>query len=150
MISHDTYDFGSQAYLAAVRGDDFCILLAHLRVVGDSGRGDMQATQSRAVGLDRSQLLLVEEAQPADSIRLPSPAQLFQSAELVFLRGHDKFSADLMRYSVLLTEGDHLLRALDGGTRFHGQRSIINPGVNDTAISSALVSGQPLFFFEEQ
>jgi len=51
---------------------------------------------------------------------------------------------------MLAAELDHGRGSAHAKTRLHGTGLVVNAGVNDAAVVSALVTGNPVFFFEQQ
>jgi hypothetical protein len=63
---------------------------------------------------------------------------------------NDNFPANLVRNSMLATKLDHGRGSGDAKARLHGTRLVVDARVNDTAVVSALMAGNAVFFLDQQ
>jgi hypothetical protein len=96
------------------------------------------------------QLLRTDHPQTSKAIGLSAPAQFFKTRQLVSVGRNDDFSAHFVRNSVLTAELNHGRRPADAQPSLQGARLVVNAGVDDTAIVSALVAGNAVFLFKKQ
>ena len=85
---------------------------------------------------------------PCEAVLCAAVEEGFQARKFLLRRGDDDFSADFVRDVVLPAEVDHLADAGDGETGFLGAGLVIQAGVQDAAIVSALMAADGGLFFE--
>src|ERR1700688_2508161 len=66
------------------------------------------------------------------------------------MRGHDDLAADVVWNAVLAAEVNHGRGSGDAEAGLQGSGLVIDAGVNDAAVVSALVASDTVFFLEEQ
>src|SRR5215469_15837584 len=75
---------------------------------------------------------------------------LFEAREFVFAGGNDNLSADFMRNSMLATELHHRGCTANAQARLQRTGLIVDTGVDDSAVVSALVPSNPFFLFDDE
>ena len=126
---------------AAAGGYQFCIFLAYDGVVGDAGRGDHQGLQTDGVGLDLAQFFGADEAEAGQAVGFAALAEVFEAREFVGVGGDDDFATDLVGDGVFAAELDHGRGARHAEAGFQRAGLVVDAGVDDAAVVSALVAG---------
>ena len=102
----------------------------------------MQGGDPAGVGLELSQSLAVDPAQPGDPVG-PSPAlELIQAWELLAVDRDDDLAAALVGYPVTLAEGVHVPRPFHAQLPLQRPGCVVDAGVHDARVVAALVTGE--------
>ena len=133
-----------------LRGNQFRIFLADGGVVGDSRGGHDQGLQAGGVRFDLAQFFWTDHAQAGQAVGFSALAQFFETREFVGFGRDDYFAADFVRDVVLAAELDHGGGAGDAESRLQRTGLVVEAGVDDAAVVSALVAGDAVFFLQNQ
>jgi hypothetical protein len=109
----------------------------------------MQATDAGHIGLDLLQVSLVDELDTRDAVRLRPPMKLVESIELRLCRRNDELAAALVRDALLVAVPVQLGAALDAEASLQRARRVVDPGVDDPAVATGLVRGDPRLLLQD-
>src|SRR6202522_78204 len=96
--------------------------------------------------LDLAQFFRSDEAKSAQPVSFAAPPQFFETRQLGFAGGDDDLAAPFMRNAVLAAKFHHGRGSGHAQPRLQRSRLVVDPGVDDTAVVSALVAGDAVFF----
>ena len=138
------------AELAAAVLEELGVHPTDLSVVGDRRRWDMERPEPAGVGLDLPELAGVEEETHTDqAIGLGSPPELIESGELVLRGREDQLPAYLVRYAMVATEPEHLLRPRHAEAGLERAGLVVDARVDDPAVVAALVARDLILLVED-
>ena len=99
--------------------------------------------------LDFAHLFALQHAQSRQAVGLAALQQFLKSGNLFFAGGDDDLAADFILQVVLAAELHHGRGALDAKLGFQGTRLVVDAGVNHATVVSTLMTGHPVFFFDQ-
>src|ERR1700723_3549511 len=100
--------------------------------------------------LNLAHLVWSNEAKSAQAIRFAALPQLFQTRQFRFAGCDDDLAAYFVRNAMLTEKLPHGRRSRHAQSRFLRSGLVVNPGVDDAAVVSALVAGDAIFLLQDQ
>src|SRR5580698_3650645 len=100
--------------------------------------------------LDLAQLLWSDQTQSRQAVGSSAPAHLLETRKFIRVSRYDYFSADVVGDAMLAAELDHGRCSGDAQPRLQRAWFVIDAGVNYSAVASALVTGNAVFFLDQQ
>ncbi len=143
-------DLSSRSYGPALRGHNLCVFPADCGVICDAGTRHPHAQHAAAVRLNLAYLFRLQQAQSGKAIGLSTLEQHFQARDFAIGRGHNDFPADFMRQVVLAAKFHHGRGSFDAQPRLQRSGLVVNAGVNDSTVVSALMTGNSIFLLDHE
>jgi len=91
-----------------------------------------------------------DEAEAGQAVSFSALAEVFEAGEFVRMGGDDDFATDLVGDVVFAAELYHGRGTGYAEAGFQRAGLVIDAGVDDAAVVSALVAGDAVFFFENE
>jgi hypothetical protein len=135
---------------SALRANQVGILLAYKGVVGNASHWNVEPANARAVWLDFEKLRAVQKLECFEAIRNSALEKNRQCLGFTLVRRDNHFPADFVGKIMLTAESHHRGGSFNAEPCLQRARFVVNARVNDSAIVSALVSGDASFFFKHR
>ena len=100
--------------------------------------------------LNFAQLFPLQQPQSDETVGLSPLQQFLEPWNLFFAGGHDDLATDFMLQVVFAAKFHHGGGSLDAKLCLQRSRLVVNAGVNHAAVVSALMTGNSVFFFDQQ
>ncbi len=100
--------------------------------------------------LNFAHLFPLQQAQSDQTVGLTPLQQFLEAWNLFFTGGDDDLAANFMLQVVLAAKLHHGSGSLDAKLCFQGSRLVVDAGVNHAAVVPALMTGHPVFLFDQQ
>ena len=100
--------------------------------------------------LNLAHFFRLQQPQSGKAVGLSALEQDFQARDFVFAGGHDDLPADFVGQVMLTAKFHHRRCSLDAEPRLQGSGLVVNTGVNDSAVVSALVTGNGFFLLDQE